>query len=274
MERVFSRHNRIPLVFSHANGFPAPCYARMFAALDDAFDIRYVPRLGHDPAHPVSDGWPEVMRELVEFIEQGPHPVVAVGHSFGGFVSYLAAAARPELFSALILLDAPIIGRLKARGLEMVKRFGFVDRITPARATRDRRQHWADEAEALAHFRTRKLFRHFAPECLADYVRFGTVEDPVAGGRVLWIDPAIESRIYCTVPHHMHQLLSRLQVPSGFIGGRDSEEVKRIGLSAMRGHFRLKRVEGGHLFPFEHPEETAQAIRDMAATLLVGNARL
>ena len=266
MERLSNQ--RIPLVFSHANGFPAPCYAKLFAGLKDAFAIRYLPRLGHHPAYPVSDGWPEVMRELTDFIEQGPHPVVAVGHSFGGFVSYLAAAARPELFSALILLDAPIIGRLKARGLEMVKRFGFVDRITPARATRDRRQHWANEAEALAHFRTRKLFRHFAPECLVDYVRHGLVEDPVEGGRVLWIDPAVESRIYCTVPHHMHQLLSHLQVPTGFIGGRDSEEVKRIGLSAMRGRFRLKRVEGGHLFPFEHPQETAQAICEMTRILL------
>ena len=273
METDPSRRLRIPMVFSHANGFPAPCYAEMFAALEDVFDIRYLPRLGHTPAYPVTDGWPEVMRELIAFVEQGPHPVLAVGHSFGGFLSFLAAVARPELFSALILLDAPIIGRLKARGLEMSKRFGFVDRITPARATRDRRQRWADEAEALAHFRTRKLFRHFTPECLADYVRHGTVEDRDAGGRVLWIDPAVESTIYCTVPHHMHQLLSRMQVPSAFIGGRDSEEVKRIGLSAMRGRFRLKRVEGGHLFPFEHPRETARAIRDMAAVLLAGDAR-
>jgi len=272
MEQDLTRPERIPLVFSHANGFPAPCYARLFAGLDDVFNIRYLPRLGHHPDYPVTDGWPEVTRELIGFIERGPHPVVAVGHSFGGFLSYLAAVVRPDLMSALILLDAPIIGRLKGRGLEMSKRFGLVDRITPARATRDRRQHWADEAEALAHFRTRKLFRHFAPECLADYVRYGTVEDPAAGGRVLWIDPAIEARIYCTVPHHMHQLLGDLMVPSGFIGGRDSDEVRRIGLSAMRGRFRLKRVEGGHLFPFEHPQETARAIRDMVATLLGGGA--
>jgi pimeloyl-ACP methyl ester carboxylesterase len=273
MERVFSRHNRIPLVFSHANGFPAPCYAQLFAALEDDFDIRYLPRLGHHQDYPVADGWLEVARELIDFIEQGAHPVVAVGHSFGGFVSYLAAVARPELFSALILLDAPIFGRIKARGLMMSKQFGLVDRITPARATRNRRQHWANEAEALAHFGTRKLFRHFTPECLADYVRHGMVEDPAGGGRVLWIDPALEYKIYCTVPHHMHQLLSRLEVPAGFIGGRDSEEVRRIGISAMRGHFRLKRIEGGHLFPFEHPQQAAQAIRDMAATLLAGNAR-
>ncbi len=265
--------SKIPMVFSHANGFPAPCYDKLFAALAEDFEIRYVPRIGHQPEYPVSDGWPALQHELVDFVAQGPHPVVAVGHSLGGFVSFMAAVARPELFSALILLDAPIIGPLKARGLEVSKRFGFVDRVTPARATLNRRQHWASAAEAVAHFGTRKLFRHFDAQCLADYVRHGMIEDPAAGGRVLWFDPLIEYKIYCAMPHHLHRLLKDLQVPAGFIGGRDSEEVRRIGISAMRGRFRLKRVEGGHLLPFEHPQATAQAIREMAATLLGGSAR-
>ena len=156
----------------------------------------------------------------------------------------------------------------------MSKRFGFIDRVTPARASRNRRQHWASAAEALAHFSTRKLFRDFDPACLADYVRHGTIEDTAAGGRVLWFDPRSEYKIYCAMPHHLHRLLNRLRVPTGFIGGRDSAEVRRIGIAAMRSRFSLKRVEGGHLFPFEHPQETAQAIRDMVETLLAGNTRL
>ena len=255
-----------PLVFSHANGFPGPCYAKLFSELDADFDIRALPRFGHHPDYPVSDGWPELTRELIAFVAKGAHPVVAVGHSLGGFVSFMAAVARPDLFSALILLDSPIFGPLKARALEMTKRFGFADRVTPARAMRDRRRHWASRQEALAHFKTRRLFRHFDPDCLADYVRFGMVEDE--SGLLLWFDPEIEYRIYCTIPHHMHRLLGELTVPTGFIGGRDSEEVRRLGISAMRGRMRLKRVDGGHLFPFEHPEQTARAIREMAGALL------
>ena len=197
--------SKIPMVFSHANGFPAPCYDKLFAALAEDFEIRYVPRIGHQPEYPVSDGWPALQHELVDFVAQGPHPVVAVGHSLGGFVSFMAAVARPELFSALILLDAPIIGPLKARGLEVSKRFGFVDRVTPARATLNRRQHWACAAEAVAHFGTRKLFRLFDAQCLVDYVRHGMIEDPAAGGRVLWFDPLIEYKIYCAMPHHLHR---------------------------------------------------------------------
>ena len=149
------------------------------------------------------------------------------------------------------------------------KRFGFVDYLTPGRGTRNRRAHWASEAEAIEHFRTRKLFRHFDPQCLADYVHYGTVEDR-AGSRVLWFDPNIEYQLYCTLPHKPYRLLPHLKVPAGFIGGRHSAEVRRIGLSAMRGRFLLKRLEGSHMFPFEHPLETAQAIREMATALLDG----
>lgn len=256
------------LVFSHANGFPAPCYAKLLGALKGDFDIRYLPRLAHHPAYPVTDGWPKLVQELIDFVEQGPHPAIALGHSLGGFLSFMAAAQRPDLFSALILLDAPVYSATRARALELTKRFGFIDRVTPARATRDRRQRWANDEEALTHFRSRKLFRHFDPECLADYVRHGLIEhDGPEGGRALWFDPGIEYRIYCTIPHHLHKYLAHLKVPAGFIGGRTSTELRVFGISAMRGRFRLKRIEGGHLFPFEHPLETAQAIREMAMVL-------
>lgn len=258
---------RLPMIFSHANGFPAPCYAKLFNALAADFSIRYLPRLAHNPAYPVSDGWPALQQELINFIEQGPHPVVGVGHSLGGFLSFLAAVERPDLFSALILLDSPVIDRYRAQALHMTKRFGFIDRVTPARATRERRQHWATEDEAIAHFRTRKLFRHFDPDCLADYVRHGTIT--TEQGRQLWFDPAIEYRIYCTIPHRMHTLLPRLKVPTGFIGGRQSTERRLFGLHGMRGRLRMQLIEGGHLFPFEHPLATATAIREMLGQLLV-----
>ncbi|MBP9713217.1 MAG: alpha/beta hydrolase [Sterolibacterium sp.] len=260
-----SAQKRPPLVFSHANGFPAPCYAKMFSALAADFDIRYLPRLAHNPAYPVTDSWPELTQELIDFIEQGPHPVIGVGHSLGGFLSFLAAARRPDLFSALVLLDAPVIEPYRASALHMTKLLGFIDRVTPARATRDRRRTWATAAEAIAHFRSRKLFRRFDPDCLADYVRYGMVSTPE--GLALWFDPAIESRIYCTIPHRAHRLLPELTVPAGFIGGRQSVELRLFGLGGMRGRLRMRPIDGGHLFPFEHPLETATALREMVQAL-------
>jgi pimeloyl-ACP methyl ester carboxylesterase len=84
----------------------------------------------------------------------------------------------------------------------------------------------------------------------------------------LVFDPAIEYRIYRAFPHGLAEELPRLRVPAGVISGRESAESRQMGLATTRRHFRVVRVAGGHLFPFERPEAAAQAIREMAAELL------
>ena len=211
--------------------------------------------IGTDPRFPVTEGWPHLVDQLVNSIRQ---PTFGVGHSLGGYLNYLAAVRRPELFRAIVLLDAPIIGPFRGRMLGAVKRLGIVDRVTPAGATRDRRSSWESRDEARAHFRTRKLFDKFAPECLDDYVQHGLVEDQ---GRLrLKIDPLIESQIYRTIPHDMRRGLPALRVPAGFIGGADSDVVRRVRLAGMRPKFIMRKVPGGHLFPFERPREAARSI--------------
>jgi pimeloyl-ACP methyl ester carboxylesterase len=200
--------------------------------------------------------------QLIESIEE---PVFGVGHSLGGYLHYLAAVRRPELYRAIVLLDAPIIGPFRGGMLGATKRLGIVDRVTPAGATRDRRSTWQTRAEAKAHFRSRALFRHFTEECLDDYVNHGLVEKE---GRLrLKIDPLVEYQIYRTIPHDMMRHLSRLRVPAAFIGGADSDVVRRVRLAGMRPKFSMRKVPGGHLFPFEHPREAAtslvQALEDL-----------
>jgi len=255
------------LHFSHANGFPAPTYRSMLGALEASFRISSIAALGMDPRHPPTEGWPLLARQVIEHIERShAHPVIGIGHSLGGYLTFMAAVARPDLFRAIILLDAPIIGAIKGRLLAATKRFGIVDRVTPAGGTRDRRAEWGSLAEAERHFRGKALFRHFAPEALRDYVRYGLVDD---GRRLrLMIDPAIEYQIYRTVPHDLYRGLASLEVPAGFIGGAHSDVVRRVGLSTMRrAGFAFKRVKGGHLFPLEHPRIAADAIVEMTARL-------
>jgi pimeloyl-ACP methyl ester carboxylesterase len=256
------------LQFSHANGFPAGCYAAMFRGLAPRYRIGAVEAIGTHPRYPVSEGWPLLVRQLIDTLERdhGGEPVFGVGHSLGAYLTFLAAAERPELFRAIVMIDAPVIGAVKGRLLGATKRVGIVDRVTPAGATRDRRAEWASREEAKAHFRTRSLFRGFTEECLDDYVRHA-----LAGreGRYrLKIDPAIEYQIYRTIPHDMHRHLRRLRVPAGFIGGADSEVLRRVGMGPMSGgRFIKRRVPGGHLFPFEHPAQAAAAIDGLLAEL-------
>lgn len=259
--------SRAALQFSHANGFPAACYRQLFAHLEHDWRISAIPAIGMDPRHPPSEGWPLLLEQLITHIERHhTRPVLGVGHSLGGFLSFLAAARRPELFRAVILLDAPIIGPIKGRLFAASKRLGFVDRVTPAGATRERRARWQSLAEAEQHFRGKKLFRGFTPECLRDYVRYGLEEHD--GALRLVIDPAVETQIYRTTPHDMSRPLRDLRVRAGFIGGADSDVVRQVGLATMRrAGMALSRVPGGHLFPFEDPAGCADAIRRMAERL-------
>lgn len=252
---------RPALQFSHANGFPAPCYASMLAPLGHGYRVHAIEAIGTDPRYPVTDGWPNLVRQLIDEIEHRWHgePVFGVGHSLGAYLTFLAAAARPELFRGIVLLDAPVIGPVKGRLLGATKRIGIVDRVTPAGATRDRRRVWASREAAARHFRSRPLYRDFSEVGFADYLQHGLVGVP--GEYRLRFDPEVEYAIYRTLPHDMSRHLARLRVPAGFIGGETSDVLRRVGMGTMRGaRFIKQRVPGGHLFPFEHPAVTARAI--------------
>jgi pimeloyl-ACP methyl ester carboxylesterase len=227
----------------------------MLAPLAARFTVSWIEAIGTDPRFPVTEGWPHLVDQLIESIRE---PVYGVGHSLGGYLNYLAAVRRPELFRAIVLLDAPIIGAFRGGMLGATKRLGIVDRVTPAGATRDRRSTWSSRAEAKAHFRSRALFRHFTDDCLDDYVRHGLTERN--GKLQLRIDPAIEYQIYRTIPHDMMKHLPKLHVPAAFIGGEDSDVVRRVRLAGMKPKFQMRKVPGGHLFPFERPRDAATSI--------------
>ena len=229
------------LHFSHANGFPAASYHKFLVNLESEFRIGSINCIGHDPAYPVTDGWPHLVAQLIDYLSAYYRsPVVGVGHSLGGYLTFMAAVQRPELFKCIILLDAPIIGHFKGTAFGMLKRLGLVDRITPAHATRERRRDWPSAEDMVAHFRRRKIFRHFDPDCLRDYAALGTSHED---GRVrLLFDPEIEYQIYRSVPHDLVYYCNRLRLPAGFIGGRHSDVLRQVGLAHTRRSFRVKRV--------------------------------
>jgi pimeloyl-ACP methyl ester carboxylesterase len=256
------------LHFAHANGFPGACYSKLFGLLSADFAVGYLPASGHDPRFPVSDGWPWLVEELIASIAgSGQEPVLGIGHSLGGFLTLMAAVRRPDLFRAVLLLDAPILSRFAGSALQLIKLIGLTDRVTLAGITKNRRRTWPTQEAALAHFRRKRRFRSFDPDCLLDYIRYGTVPDD--HGVRLAFDPAVEYRIYRTIPHDIHAVARRLQVPAGFIGGRSSDVLKRTGLAATRRHMLVTLIDGGHLFPLQVPWEAAAAIRAMAKQLSV-----
>ncbi|MCP5334397.1 MAG: alpha/beta hydrolase [Oceanospirillaceae bacterium] len=256
------------LHFSHANGFPSPCYRVLFDALRPQYDIGYIDQLGHNPQYPVTDNWPHLVSELIDYVENTYHkPVIAVGHSLGGVLSYMAAKQRPDLFKAFVMLDSPVLGPLESFVVAMAKRFNWVDSITPAGRTIGRRTQWPDRESARAYFQDKHLFRRTDPRCLHDYVSYGTRE--VEGGVELSFDAATEIAIFRTLPHRASGPKPAADVPGGLIYGRDSNVIRPYQVNWMRkkAGLRTRAVDGTHLFPFEYPEETARQILRMLSEL-------
>ena len=259
------------IVFSHANSFGASTYRVMFDSLRSrGFEIAAIERYGHDPNYPVTNNWPHLVQQLIDFarqkVDEAGEPAFLIGHSFGGFVSLMATARAPELARAVVLIDSPILGGWRATTLGVMKSTQLVGAVSPGSVSRLRRIQRPDQASALAHFAGKKAFARWDPRVLHDYIAHGTHDEGHGTDkkRVLSFDRAVETAIYNTVPDNLDRLFKRhpVKCPVAFIGGRQSAEMKQVGMTMTERltKGRIMMLDGSHLFPMEKPLATAAAI--------------
>ncbi|CAN5842965.1 alpha/beta hydrolase [soil metagenome] len=264
-----------PIVFSHGNSFPASTYRVMLDSLRSrGFAVDAVEKFGHDPAYPVTDNWPHLVEQLADFarrqVETSGAPVFLVGHSLGGFLSLMCAARHPELAKGVVLLDSPLIGGWRANTLSLVKRTPFLKSMSPGVVSRKRKNSWQDRDAVFEHFKSKKVFAKWDEQVLRDYIDHGTLE--AEDSRTLSFDRDVETAIYDTLPHNLSTLLrgNPLKCKVAFVGGRQSVEMRRVGLAmtqqVTRG--RISMLDGSHLFPMEKPIAAAAAIEASLRNLL------
>jgi pimeloyl-ACP methyl ester carboxylesterase len=259
------------IIFSHGNSFPASTYGVIFRQLEArGFAVKAIEKFGHDPAYPVTSNWPHLVQQLADFstqqVKKSGQAVFLVGHSLGGFLSLMCAARHPELggkaVRGVVLLDSPLIGGWRATGLSLAKRTSLVGSVSPGVVSKKRKHQWPDMDEVLAYFRSKKAFARWDDAVLRDYIEQGTHDD--AGQRSLSFDRDVETAIYNTLPHNLDQLIKRhpLKCPVTFIGGRQSREMKQVGMALTEkvSKGRVMMLDGSHLFPMEKPVVTAAAI--------------
>lgn len=260
------------IYFAHANGFPSPCYRKFFSYLSPRYDIRYVDKVGHDTEYPVTDNWDYLVQELISNIESAyTQPVFGLGHSLGGVLHYIAANKRPDLYHAVVMLDAPVLSHSKSMVVRMMKWFGIIDKITPAGRTKHRKNSWSDAQEAVNYLKERPLFANFDPDCLNDYVEHGMQHD--VNGVHLAFNREIEYDIYRTLPHNLNSYRRRRVVPMGLLYGNSTNVVRKHDRKYMQEHLHIQMMdtEGGHLFPFEHPEQAAKNAETLIKSLVLKN---
>ncbi len=256
-----------PVVFSHGNSFPASTYRVMLDSLRNrGFEVDAIEKFGHDPNYPVTDNWPDLVRQLADFAraqaDAAGGPVFLIGHSLGGFLSLMCAALHPALACGVVLLDSPLLGGWRANTVNLMKRTPWMKSVSPGMVSRKRRNSWEHREAVFEHFRSKKAFAKWDERVLRDYIEHGTFDSEDA--RALSFDRDVETAIYDTIPHNLGALLraNPLKCKAAFIGGRQSVEMRRVGMAmtqqVTRG--RIMMLDGSHLFPMEKPIATAAAV--------------
>ncbi len=261
---------RPTLIFSHANGFPGGSYRTFLEPFSAHFELEVVDRIGHTPQFPVDQGWIGPSRELEALMEPLPKPLVGMGHSLGGVLTFMVAHRRPEWFSALVMLDPPLVNGWQGALFNLGRRLGMIDRVSPAGRSLGRRAHWPDWAEVEGYFNRRPFFQRLDPRCLADYLDAGLEEG--ADGWHLRYAPATEVDIFRTTPGDIGRLAPLRGVPGLVVSGASSEPAfRQCALRHVRRHGMVHRMApGGHMFPLEQPAAASAIILEALLPMLEG----
>ena len=143
------------------------------------------------------------------------------------------------------------------------KRLSLSDKITPAGASKNRRTHFKSYQDAYDNLRQKRLFRDFTEASFVAYLTHGMKSDE-NGGLTLAIDLETELALFRTASDDLWRYNKPLEMPGLYLTAEGSEFSTRPfakNLSAKAG-LEYRVLKGGHLFPQEHPVETAGIIAE------------
>jgi pimeloyl-ACP methyl ester carboxylesterase len=253
------------LIFSHANGFNASTYRSLLTPLAGEFRIVAWDMRGHGLTTLPLDrtglrGWQIFRDDLLRFIDRlDAKPAVLAGHSLGATATALAAAVRPNIGSALVLVE-PVMPEAPPLWRRLFGKWQG-DASLAAMALR-RRNRFASREEVATKFIGRGAFRTWPRETIVDYVETGLVADE--NGYRLACPPAWEAAIYAAHPIRIERLGSRIAAPVTVLYGTSGSAASKPLLDQFARRHRnaqLVCVEGGtHFVPMEQPQIVREEI--------------
>lgn len=258
----------LDVLFLHATGFNAGTYAHILAPLGDRLRVLAVDQRGHGrttlPAEPWAyDAWIVYRDDILALLDAlGETPAVMSGHSMGGTVSLLTAAARPDATKRLVLLD-PVV--MTPERMAMAGPDGLKNSPLSLGAAR-RRATFADRETAFQAYNGRGAFRTWPEETLRDYLADGLLDGD--DGQVhLSCKSAWESATFAA--HHHDTLGAFLQAtqPIRILKAQEGSTCVLGDHKAqvIRGTTTLEEVAGtSHFLPMERPELVRAALDEAA----------
>ncbi len=253
------------LVLLHPNGFGAGVFDPLARLLRTRYRVLAVDLGGQGRADPPADlatfRLAEVADEVLTVLaalDVRP-PYLLLGHSLGGVVATLVDRAAPGAVERLVLCEPVIFPR-------------DLDRppSTMADGARRRRAVWPSVDAMRERYRDAGPLAELDPRALDGYLAHGTV--PMPNGEVaLATPPEIEALVFEITQSerggypawdHLPALAGRATIVSGTTTNLPDDLFVRQAARAGVDHIR---VEGGHLFPGQYPEATAQLVLDLLA---------
>ena len=252
-----------------ANGFPPETYIPLLRPLTDHYHvICMLPRALWPDEKPPTElhQWDMLADDLLAGLAYHKlDHVIAVGHSFGGTASMIAAVRQPELFSALCLLDPTLFRPEWLEGMEQMQRDGSIIEFPLVQGAMRRRRTFETTKAAFAYFKSKRLFADWPDESLQLYIEYGT--QPAAnGGLELRWSPEWEAYYFSTGFTRSWEVVPKLRglLPILAIGGGTTDtyvpeiaamlhdELPEATFAEVAGH--------GHLFPQTAPQPTEALI--------------
>ncbi|WP_054902979.1 alpha/beta fold hydrolase [Pseudomonas sp. NBRC 111131] len=258
------------LHFLHGNGFCCLAYEPLLMRLGEHYDVWLSDVQGHgDSDHGgVFRGWNRTAALAVEAFEAGRGeygevPRYAPGHSFGGVLTGLILAARPDMFERAVLLDPVLFSRRMIGVMGAAALVGLHRRHALARKAASRRSHWPDREAATASLQGRGIFKGWSDAALQAYVDHALGE--CGEGVVLKCRPSREVEIFSSFPARMWSQLAAIQAPTLVLYGEATypfvpRSVQR--LAAINPKVTARQVPGGHCFMQEDPAMAAEQVAD------------
>jgi pimeloyl-ACP methyl ester carboxylesterase len=254
-----------PLHFLHANGYPPACYNPLFELLHSKYHVfgMLLRPLWEGSRFDGLKDWEPFTDDLLRFLaNNGPDPVIGIGHSIGGIVTLRAALRNPVRFHALVLLDPVLFPPYFIRMWNLARLLGIGYRVHPKiRGALKRRREFDDPDLVFRGYRSRDVFRYLSDDQLRAYIQ-GIIKPKAGGGYELAYAPEWESHIYYSGVWRDMDLwrgLKQLNVPALIIRGAETDTFLESAATLVKRKQPRIRIEtvarSTHLVPLERPQE-------------------
>ncbi|MBW4016194.1 alpha/beta hydrolase [Moraxella osloensis] len=254
--------------FYGGNGFALGVYEPLLSDLAQHLNITALTMRGEWYDKPTAD---KMTREedadvLIEFLQKTQDkPIIGIGHSQGATATTMAAAKRPDLFSALYLLEPVTFTNQQGKLYSLVPRMVKMTR-EPFKSTQVKQADWPSVDAYYQFLRRHKAYKRISDEHLLIYAK-NSLEAGEQAELTLRFSPKQELANYFGTPLIMkplQQLIADNKVPVQLIIGKPSmfisQQVRQMWDTFVPNEQITVLNDYGHLLPLEAPELCAKLI--------------